>query len=223
MTRYALAFFDVDSTLVTIEGIDFLAADEPRIAELTEAAMSGRLPLEDVYAKRLALVRPSRRKVDQLAQAYLDHITPGAEEVIAELRSRCVDVQLVTAGLEPAILPLAEHFGLSPRAVHAVPLQFDRKGTYLDFERNSPLTRAGGKETVVLDARARSHGRALLVGDGVSDLEARNAVDLFVGFGGIRKRERVQREADVFIENLAQLLPIVFEGEGDLRRLTRKR
>ena len=223
MTRYALAFFDVDSTLVTIEGIDLLAGKDARIAELTEAAMSGQVPLEDVYARRLSLVRPSRRTVERLARSYLDNITPGAELVISELRSQGIDVQLVTAGIEQAILPLAERFGLERRAVHAVPLLFDARGHYKDFDRRSPLTRARGKETVVLDSRARSHGRAVFIGDGVSDLETRSAVDLFVGFGGVRKRERVQQEADVFIDDLRQLLPIVLEGETNLKRLRRKR
>ena len=34
-----------------------------------------------------------------------------------------------------------------------------------------------------------------MVGDGVSDLETRPSVDLFVGYGGYAARERVRREA----------------------------
>ena len=39
-----------------------------------------------------------------------------------------------------------------------------------------------------------------MVGDGVSDLEAKPVVDLFIGFGGVGVRERVRAEADVYIE-----------------------
>jgi len=48
------------------------------------------------------------------------------------------------------------------------------------------------------------------VGDGISDLMARPAVDLLVGFGGVVRRERVAAEADVFIEcdSLAPILPL---------------
>jgi phosphoserine phosphatase len=50
----------------------------------------------------------------------------------------------------------------------------------------------------------------MLIGDGTSDLEAGEAVDLFVGYGGVVARERVQAEADVFIrgESLAPILPL---------------
>ena len=46
----------------------------------------------------------------------------------------------------------------------------------------------------------RSKGKAAFIGDGVSDLEAKPTVDLFIGFGGVAVRERVRNEADVFVE-----------------------
>jgi phosphoserine phosphatase len=52
---------------------------------------------------------------------------------------------------------------------------------------------------VVRDIRARSHGKAALVGDGVSDLEAKPALDLFIGFGGVHTRPQVRDNADVFV------------------------
>ena len=54
-------FFDCDSTLSTIEGIDELArlkGVEARIVELTNAAMDGKIPLQEVYAERLEACWP---------------------------------------------------------------------------------------------------------------------------------------------------------------------
>src|SRR3954463_1865772 len=113
-------FFDVDSTLVTIEGIDVLAGNDPEIAALTNAAMNGEIPLDHVYAKRLEISRPSRAQVDALAETYLASITTGARETIAALRERGAIVHLVTGGIEQAIAPLAEFLGVPPRAMHAV-------------------------------------------------------------------------------------------------------
>jgi phosphoserine phosphatase len=48
-----------------------------------------------------------------------------------------------------------------------------------------------------------------MVGDGVSDLEAKPEVDLFVGFGRYVVRERVKREAAVFIRSLDALVPLL--------------
>ena len=193
---YRLVFFDVDSTLVTIEGIDVLARGDPEIVRLTEAAMNGEIPLDEVYARRLEMIRPTAADVDALAQRYLASIVDGAPEVIAELQRAGTIVHLVTAGIEQAILPLAE--ALEVRNVHAVRLRFAAGGAYEDFDRRSPLTRAGGKSVVVRDVRARTKGKAAFVGDGASDLEAKPAVDRFIGFGGVRERAVVRENADAY-------------------------
>lgn len=202
--NYRYLFFDVDSTLVTIEGIDVLAGGNPEIAKLTEAAMNGEVPLDQVYARRLEIIRPTRAAVDALARRYLESLVDGAEEVIAELQARGHVLHLVTAGIEQAVAPLAEH--LQIRNVHAVRLMFDDEGTYKDFDRRSLLTLAGGKELVVRAVRARSKGGAAMIGDGASDLEAKPAVDLFIGFGGVASRAVVRENADVFVRNLRDVV-----------------
>ena len=201
---YRFAFFDVDSTLVTIEGIDILAGGNPEIAKLTDAAMNGEIPLDEVYAKRLEIIQPTRDKVEQLAKTYIESLVDGAKETIAKLQEKGVIVHLVTAGIEQAIRPLADMLNI--RNVHAVALKFDANGNYEDFDRRSFLTRTGGKELVVRDVRARSHGKAAFIGDGVSDLEAKPAVDLFIGFGGVVVRPRVKENADVYITRLPDVL-----------------
>ena len=207
--RFRFVFFDVDSTLVTIEGIDELAEGNPEIARLTESAMNGDVPLDQVYARRLEIIRPSLDRVRELGEQYRSSLVPGAAETIRTLREGGVTVHLVTAGIEQAILPLARHLGIDERLVHAVRLQFDDGGAYRDFDRRSFLARPGGKELVVHDVLARSKGRAAFVGDGVSDLEARGAVDLFIGFGGVAVRPRVRDNADVYVTeaDLRAVLP----------------
>lgn len=201
---YRLVFFDVDSTLVTIEGIDILAGGNPEIARLTDKTMNGEIPLDQVYAKRLEVIRPTRQQVEQLAKTYVESLVDGAKETIATLQEKGVVVHLVTAGIEQAVRPLAD--ALNIRNVHAVALKFGANGDYEDFDRRSFLARNGGKELVVRDIRARSHGRAAFVGDGVSDLEAKPAVDLFIGFGGVVVRPRVKENADVYITSLPDVL-----------------
>lgn len=214
--RYRFVFFDVDSTLVTIEGIDVLAEGNPEIVRLTGAAMNGEIPLDQVYAKRLEIIRPTRADVDALGQRYVASLVDGAAETIAALQHGGVDVHLVTAGIAQAIAPLAESLHIPRRAVHAVALRFDDAGNYLDFDRRSLLTRAGGKELVVRAILSRAKGRAAFVGDGVSDLETKPAVDLFIGFGGVAVRDRVRDEADAFVEepSLRAVLPYLLETVG---------
>jgi phosphoserine phosphatase len=194
--KYRLIFFDVDSTLVTIEGIDVLAAGNPEIVRLTEAAMNGEIPLDQVYARRLEVIRPNRAAIEKLAKRYQESIVDGAPETIAALKKAGCIIHLVTAGIQQALEPLATEFGVT---LHAVPLRFKPSGQYEDFDRRSLLAHPRGKEIVVRDIRARSKGKAAFVGDGVSDLEAKPAVDLFIGFGGVHTRARVRDNADVFV------------------------
>jgi len=205
--KYRFVFFDVDSTLVTIEGIDVLADGNPEIAKLTDAAMNGEIPLDQVYAKRLEMIRPSKERVERLGSTYVESVVGGAKETIAALQDNGVIVHLVTAGIEQAIVPLADALHVNSRNVHAVKLTFDANGNYKDFDRRSFLTRTGGKELVVRDVRARSHGKAAFIGDGVSDLEAKPAVDLFIGFGGVVVRPRVKENADLYVTSLTDVLP----------------
>jgi phosphoserine phosphatase len=84
---------------------------------------------------------------------------------------------------------------------------------YLDPEQ-TPLIESHGKADVIRELRQGHAGRAMLVGDGVSDLAARPAVDWMVGFGGVVSRARVAA-ADVFIKvnSLAPVLPLAAAAE----------
>lgn len=211
--KYRFVFFDVDSTLVTIEGIDVLAGGNPEIDRLTEAAMNGEIALDEVYGRRLEIIRPSLAGVEALGARYTESLVDGARETIAELQSAGADVHLVTAGIAQAIAPLAEALHIAPRAVHAVPLLFDVEGRYAGFDRRSFLTRAGGKELVVRAILSRAKGGSAFVGDGVSDLETKPAVNLFVGFGGVHTRARVMENAEVYVTEptLRAVLPYLLE------------
>src|SRR5512144_2193122 len=101
--KYRYLFFDVDSTLVTIEGIDVLAGANPAIAALTEAAMNGEVPLDEVYARRLELIRPTLAAVEALGHRYVESLVPGTRAALAELREAGVLIHLVTAGIAQAI------------------------------------------------------------------------------------------------------------------------
>jgi len=213
MLKYRFVFFDVDSTLVTIEGIDVLANGNPEIVRLTDAAMNGEISVDQVYGRRLEIIKPTLADVQALGERYVSSMVDGAEETIATLQRAGADVHLVTAGIAQAIAPLAAKLNIAPRAVHAVALQFDEAGHYADFDRRSLLTRSGGKELVVRSLLTRAKGKSAFIGDGITDLETKPAVDLFIGFGGVCVRERVQGNAEVYVTEptLAAMLPYLLE------------
>ncbi|MHB0968201.1 MAG: HAD-IB family phosphatase [Thermoanaerobaculia bacterium] len=214
--KFQTAFFGVDSTIVSIEGMDILGPSDPEIGQLNDAAMNGEMSFADAYARTLSLVRPNVARVQELATRYRESLLPDAKEVVRTLLDAGVDVHLVTSGVQQAVELLAAELGIPARATHAVRLLFDATGEYVDFDRRSLLTRAGGKELVVLSVRSRSHGKAFFVGGGMTDLEAREAVDLFIGFGGVRISERVRQASPVYITEprLSAIIPHVMEVAG---------
>ena len=195
-------WFDCDSTLSRIEGIDELCRDlEPEaraeVLALTRAAMNGDVELADVYGRRLEIVRPTREAVDVVGRLYGEHAVPGVAEVVAALRARGVRVVVVSGGLRPAVEPFARSLGLGPADVFAVDVTFDAEGNYAGFDATHPLARNRGKVEVLAQLREEG-GPVLFVGDGVTDLEAAEVVDTFVGYGGVVRRPVVERAAAIY-------------------------
>ncbi|MBC8370512.1 MAG: HAD-IB family phosphatase [Planctomycetes bacterium] len=213
MPAYDLVFFDCDSTLSSIEGIDELATRAGvDVSELTNAAMDGHLPMEDVYRKRLEMIRPVDDDFKWLGDLYISTAMPDAKSVITKLQSCKIAVHIVSGGLLPGILPFASHLGISPECVHAVPYDCDNP----EPSYSHPLANNGGKELIVEQVATGLNiprDRRLLIGDGVSDLEASCVVGQFVGFGGVVEREAVKSAATQYIGDglLEPLLDIVLQ------------
>lgn len=214
--RFATVILDVDSTLCGIEGIDWLAERRggdvaERVAELTDRAMRGELPLEEVYGARLAMVRPRRDDVDALGHEYIATISPGAVEALAKWRSAGVCVILLSSAIRHSILRLAQHIGLGPDEVHAVDVRFDAIGGWVGFDSSSPLTRTTGKREIVsaLDVpRPR-----LAVGDGSTDRAMQGTAEAFAAFTGYVSRPAVVDGADFVVTSFGELTPIVLGHE----------
>ena len=219
---YNTVVFDCDSTLSRIEGIDELARDcKSEVQALTERAMSGSLPLEEAYGARLELIRPTRAELERVAAMYTTEAQPHARELIAALQSLGKRVLVVSGGLLPAVRAFARELGIdAPGDVRAVGLRFDEHGEYAGFDEASPLARSGGKRPV-LRAIASQSPNIVLIGDGVTDLEAAPEVQRFIAYGGVAARPEVQAAAHVTCTSadLAALVPLLLTtGECDRLR-----
>jgi phosphoserine phosphatase len=210
-----LICFDCDSTLSAIEGVDELArARGPQVFAEVEAmtndAMNGLVPLEAVFGRRLSIIRPRRQDAEAVARRYIEEVEPTARATVAALAEAGWSPLIVSGGFTPAVRPLAEFLGIS--RVEAVDLYFTAEGDYAGYDEGYPTTRSAGKAEVIQRLRRELQPeRVVMVGDGVSDLEARPVVDRFVGYGGYVTRERVKKEACAFIHSLADLGPLLKE------------
>lgn len=237
-TSFDLIFFDCDSTLSAIEGIDELArfkGKEWRVGVLTQKAMDGDLDLREVYGKRLQAIRPTRGQLKAIEEHYWNAIVPDAAAVIAALHFLGKQVFIISGGLAEPVRGFGKRLGVAPENIRAVELEYNelsgdwwryyepgaRSGqTYLDYNEG-PLTVSSGKPAIVQELAAGKHGRKLMIGDGVSDMATRPVVDLFVGFGGVVARPKVRDGADVFVESksLSPILPIAAGLSGYTRVL----
>ncbi|RPI30361.1 MAG: HAD family hydrolase [Chloroflexota bacterium] len=239
-----LVIFDCDSTLCTIEGIDELArlvAGEGEsagriavnIAQLTKQAMEGDIPLEAVYNRRLVAVNPTLGQVRHIASIYRERSLSDAAAVIDALQTLGVQVFIVSGGLVEPVKEFGKWLGIPEAHIFAVDMEYDQlagewwryweqpggqnpHANYLAVESN-PLTGALGKNRIIARIRSEFPGRALMVGDGLSDLEAGAEVDLFVGFGGAVFRQRVFDEAAIYIRTpaLSPILPLALGQLGN--------
>jgi phosphoserine phosphatase len=212
---YDVICFDCDSTLSKIEGIDELARRAgcfEAMAALTDAAMNGELPLEAVYGKRLETIRPDKAAIDWLAELYIEEIVDGAREVFATLSEQGKYVHIISGGLRQAILPLAALLGVTEDHVHAVDINFNADGSYLNFDAQSPLARSGGKAEICKQL-LQGKQSLVLIGDGKTDMEAKQPGVNVIGFGGVCDRLVVRKLADSFVDSatLAAVLSLITE------------
>lgn len=198
MTAFNAVVLDVDSTVSAIEGIDWLAtrrdaAVATLVAELTNEAMDGRITLGEVYGRRLAIIRPTRAEIAELAQVYIATAVDGVRDAIAAWHAAGVRVDLVSGGLRDALLPLADWLDIPRARVHAVDVEYDPDGTARRVAPPGALARAGGKPLVVQSLRLPRP--VLAAGDGATDAELAACVDCFIAFTGVARRAHVVARA----------------------------
>lgn len=228
---FPVTLFDCDSTLSAVEGIDELADcpdHQAEIASLTEQAMDGELPLEDVYGRRLELVGPSKEDIRSVKASYKSNVVPDAQAVIAALHHADTETWIVSGGLLEPVAEFATWLGVPPERVRAVETTFDplhgdwwdgrTQPRYADHDRGE-LTTTDGKAEIIRQS-VRTVGRRLLVGDGVSDLAAAGEVDLFAAYAGVVSRPAVVDGAPVVItsQSLAPVLALAI-GPQRVREL----
>lgn len=204
--RGKLFFFDCDSTLSSIEGIDELARARgeevfQRVVDLTNAAMNGEVPIGEVFPRRMEMIQPDRAACDEVASLYMETMVPGVESLVGALQRDGWTVVILSGGFAPLIKPLARKLGIAH--VEAVPLFLNEDGSYKGYGEHYPTTRNLGKNEIIREWKAAMlPEHVVMMGDGMSDLETRPDVDLFVGFGGVVRRDIVKARCDLWLEDM---------------------
>jgi len=213
-----LVVFDVDSTLLQVESLDFAVeqaladvsdgADRTaQLKALTDQGMAGRLDFRSSLENRLAIAGLTRTAVEAARQDLRAHLTPGMAELLDGLRKSGADVAAVSGGFLDLIEPALTDLGFDKGEMRANQFVYENDQV-IGFDRQNPLSRSGGKAPVVAALKTLTNKPlAVMVGDGMTDYEAfaKGAADSFIGFGGVTERAPVRGKAPAYAQSVEQL------------------
>ncbi|WP_421789263.1 HAD-IB family phosphatase [Hyphobacterium sp.] len=212
-----LICFDVDSTLLAVESLDFVLTRKlgpsaaEQIEQLTTGGMNGTLSFRQSLMARLDLATLTRSDIASAAVELRDHVTPGMENLLTRLRQRGDVVCAISGGFEDVLRLALRDLGFAPDQIFANGFLWE-SDKIAGIDIANPLSANGGKPKVINAIRAlQDFSAAWMVGDGVTDLETltAGAADHFIGFGGVVRRDAVVEKAPDFAENIDDLRRIL--------------
>jgi len=212
-------FFDVDSTVVTTEGIDLLGkcfGVMKEISELTQKAMNGNVKFQDAMAQRLELMAEHGMTQEKLEKCVKTEGKPrwskGVQEVVRRMQALDMDVYLVSGGFRNMIQPIAKKLGIPNEMVYANTILFDADGNYAGFDQEAPTSASGGKPLVLeMMEKEKGYKTMIMFGDGATDMDARaeGPAAAFIGYGGVTARAKIKEGADWFIYSFQEILDVL--------------
>ena len=195
-----LVVFDMDSTLIDAEVIDELAIEAgvgQQVAEITEAAMQGKLDFKQSFEQRLALLEGLDASVLQKIAQRLQ-LNEGAEHLISTLKKLGYKTAIVSGGFSFFGEYLQEILGVD--YVYANQLDIENgkvtgrvRGDIIDGQRKADLLRElAERDGLMLE-------QVIAVGDGANDLPMLDIAGLGIAF---RAKPLVEASAKQAISSL---------------------
>ncbi|MEL4357749.1 MULTISPECIES: phosphoserine phosphatase SerB [unclassified Luteococcus] len=178
-----LLMMDVDSTLITAEVIDEVAARAgtgEQVAAITERAMQGELDFAESLRARVATLAGLPVTVlDEVRESI--SFTPGALELIAAVQAAGGQVGLVSGGFTEVVEPLVAHLGIN----HVSANRFEvRDGQLTGLTRGEVVDRAAKRRHLLRCAELADcqADEVVAIGDGANDLDMLAEAGLGVAF-----------------------------------------
>jgi phosphoserine phosphatase len=212
---YKLIAFDMDSTLISIECVDEIAAAVGRKAEvaaITEAAMQGVITdYKESLRQRVALLRGVT--VAQMEAIYTERLrfNPGAQELVAAAKAAGLTTLLVSGGFTFFSDRVKAHLGIDFTRSNVLAIEDGQlTGRMVDQPWGDICDGAEKRRTLLemVSLMGIQPEQAIAVGDGANDLPMMSAAGLSVAY---HAKPTVRSQAKVAINQggLDRLLEVV--------------
>ena len=209
---------DVDSTLITGEVVEMLAARAGEavaaaVTRVTERAMRGEIDFATSLHERVAAL--AGLPVGVLADVVDEvELTPGAVELVAELDRRGWPVGLVSGGFAEIVEPLAVSLGIR----HTVANRLEVADGVLTGRVLGPVVDRAAKAEA-LRAFAEREGvpmeQVVAIGDGANDIDMIRAAGVGIAFNA---KPVVREHADAAVDGRLDAVLDVVDGSAVHRR-----
>ena len=192
-----LIVMDVDSTLVTGEAIELLAAHAGRaeqVAAITEAAMRGELDFEGSLRERVAMLKGLDESVLDTVRKSLE-LSPGARTLVRTLKRLDYKFAIVSGGFTQITDALAADLGIDYTAANVLEI-VDGK---LTGRLVGPIVDRAGKAAALRRFAAEAGvpvSQTVAIGDGANDLDMLAAAGLGIAYNA---KPAVREAADTAV------------------------
>lgn len=215
---------DFDSTFVQTESLEDLAkvalVDHPnrdmivaKIGDLTNHGMTGTMSLRESLQKRLQLLSAKKSHIRKTVSLLRKNISPSFIRNKKFFKKFGKNIFIVSGGFKELVIPIVKPFGIPEKNVFANTFLFNYGDDIVGIDKNNPLCSNGGKATVVQSLHLI--GDIFIVGDGVTDFEAKQHVKSgqFIAFTENIIRENVVKKADKVVKNFDEVLMFTKEDK----------
>jgi phosphoserine phosphatase len=189
LADFRLIAFDMDSTLISIECVDEIAAmvgKKAEVAAITESAMRGEIAdYKESLRRRVAML--AGVTVDALQQVYDERLrfNPGVERFVAACRTAGLHTLLVSGGFTFFSDRVRQRLQIDEARANVLEIADGALTGRLVDQPWGDICDGAEKHRAVLQACARlgiDPKQAIAVGDGANDLPMMNAVGLSIAF-----------------------------------------